>query len=127
MPLVLVVNGETTSRMLWCDLFEERGYEVRAMDGGMDLDELIFGPDLVVLDIDSLPSTGQGLHLIERIRAATPDIPIVAISDWSLTSVREEAHDLGASVCVRKPVNYVVFLKLVDAMMHQLRTATQAS
>lgn len=126
MPLVLIVNGEAASQSLWRELFEERGYGVKAAGLDFDDDDLLPSPDLVVIDIDSMPSIGQGLHAIDRTRAVIPDVPIVAISDWSLTTVREEAHDLGASVCVRKPVNYVVFLKLVDAMMHQMRTAAQA-
>lgn len=125
MSSVLIINGDSALSALWQDLFEERGYEVRTAHAALDEPDILWSPELVVIDIDSLPSTGQGLHMIERVRTALPDVPIVAISEWSLTAVREEAHDLGASVCVRKPVNYVVFLKLVDAMMHQLRVASQ--
>jgi DNA-binding response OmpR family regulator len=127
MSRVTIINGDPTLRMLWRDLFIERGYDAAVAPPDLAQQPLMENePDLVVLDVDSLPSVGQGLHLIEHIRALLPNTPIIAISEWSVSSLREEAHDLGASVCVRKPLNYVVFLKLVDAMMSRMEVASQA-
>ena len=123
MPLVMIVHGDPMLGTLWQELFEERGYEVLLAGPDMGDPDFQSQVDLVVMDIDSLPSVGQGLHMVERIRRALPEIPIVAISEWTPSSLRHDAHDLGATVCVRKPVNYVVFLKLVDAMMHRMRVA----
>jgi DNA-binding response OmpR family regulator len=125
MPQVMIVNGDPVLGTLWQNLFEERGYDVQLTGSDINDVDCQAQVDLVVLDVDTLPSVGQGLLLIERMRAASAEVPIVAISDWALSSMREEAHDLGATVCVRKPVNYVVFLKLVDAMMHRMGAASQ--
>jgi len=115
MRRILVIDDEAGIRDVLSLLLTDEGYEVRtAADGaeGMRLaDE--FGPHLVITDL-VMPGQ-EGIETIARLRKASKDVRIVAISGFA-----SQGHDylrtakvIGASATVAKPIDYDTFLPLI--------------
>lgn len=95
----------------------DHGFVVEeASDGGVGLAlALARDFDIVLTDLD-VPSV-HGLAIIEQLRAAKPNLPVIAFTGATFSaaegSMIENAKRLGADVCLPKPFKASV---LVDVM-----------
>ena len=103
--LILVVDDDASQRRLIEFWLKEEGYTVlTAADGNSGLQAFESkSPALVISDI-RMPDL-SGLDLLSRIKAASPDTPVILITAFGTVSDAVDAMKLGAADYVLKPVN----------------------
>ncbi len=114
---ILVIANEPVLGAAWKYLLEERGYRVLLTADGNEGVEIgrLTPPDLVLFDADGMLGMSQGLATIERVKQALPDVQILVLASWALD--REASLERGATVCVSKPADYGMVLRLADMMV----------
>jgi len=107
-PRVLVVDDEASIRRNLSVGLYQRGYEVDGCEGGLPALEKIEAAqragaphNLVILDI-RLPDI-DGLHLLEVIKNAYPDLPVVVISGFGDEQTVERVKAFRGSAYLDKP------------------------
>lgn len=102
---VMVVEDEGDIREILKNLLEEEGFQVVALDNGLNLmEELQFNrPDLLLLD-QILPGK-TGVEAVREVRAsdAFGRLPIIMVTGLSGEEDKVNALDLGADDYVTKP------------------------
>ncbi len=118
---VLVVDDEPPIRRLLQTGLSTQGYQtIDAPNAKAALELLAEAPDLVILDL-GLPDM-QGLELLQKIRAAREDLPIVVLSSRGDEAAKVAALDLGADDYVTKPFGMEELLaRMRAALRHQLQ------
>lgn len=116
MARILIVDDESTDRMLERAILEDAGHELFvAADGKTALAAFReHSIDLVITDI-VMPKLG-GLEFIYQIRQVNPDAKIIAVSGVSRESL-EIATERGAVETIFKPVKRD---ELLDAVKRAL-------
>jgi two-component system nitrogen regulation response regulator NtrX len=105
MPSVLIVDDEPNIRRMVGALLRAEGWTVRdAASGAAGLasaegDE----PDVALVDL-MMPGELDGLALLERLRAAAPDLPVVMMSGRAGLADAVRATRLGAFTFLEKPL-----------------------
>ncbi|GAB4195111.1 MAG: response regulator transcription factor [Roseiflexaceae bacterium] len=95
MPTILVIDQESSSRHMLCQLLEEAGYTTYAAssgDAGLALAQAQ-SPDLVVLELDLPGLDGFAVCRILRFRS---DVPILIVSRRGALADRVRGLDMGA-------------------------------
>lgn len=79
-PRILCVDDEPNIRLLFEQELGDEGYAVETASSGTEALERIGAntPDLLLLDIRMEDMTG--LELLQRIRAAHPDLPVIMVT-----------------------------------------------
>lgn len=101
---MLVAEDDPEMLRLIVEMFRRDGYEVQeARDGGRLLVELTHGPrcnyehvDLIVTDI-RMPIC-SGIQIVEALRAAHCDVPIILMTAFGDQRTRAQAELLGAKL-----------------------------
>ncbi|WP_332802085.1 response regulator [Sphingomonas sp. RT2P30] len=111
-----MIDDNDAIRLSLSILLEAKGYAVvLAADGPSGVDAVRnHRPDLVISDL-MMPGE-PGMSAIARIRAAAPDLPIIAMSgsvEAGLTSFRDRALAAGATRYLEKPFDARELLELV--------------
>jgi CheY-like chemotaxis protein len=77
---ILVVDDEQDVRNILVRAFEIKGYRVSAAEAGHEALRLVKldPPDLLIADLQMEDS--DGLELIEEIKAAYPDLPVILLT-----------------------------------------------
>ena len=101
---VLVVDDDAKVRALIHAVLEEQGYYVlEAIDGKEACSHVTnHKTDLIITDL--IMPEQEGLETIQWIRAASPDMKIIAMSGASEASYLRMARHLGANEILRKPL-----------------------
>lgn len=102
---ILVVDDDESQRRLIEFWLKEEGYSVvAAADGSSGLQTFEDkAPSLVIADI-RMPGL-SGLDLLSRLKAVSPDTPVILITAFGTVGDAVEAMKLGASDYVLKPLN----------------------
>ncbi len=106
---VLVADDDEDMRALVVDTLRADGYTViEARDGAELLDQLVRAvddplqrPDVVVTDV-RMPNL-SGLGVLDALRRARVEIPVVVMTVFAHDSVRTLARRLGAVGLLKKP------------------------
>ena len=100
---ILILDDDETMRMLYADELEEEGYQVIAGGDGSNPLDLIgeTGPDLVVMDIRS--GRYNGFDLLQEVRNAYGDLPVVLCTAYSVSNFNPEA--VAAELLVLKSLS----------------------
>lgn len=116
---ILVVEDNDRSRKLLKILLRSREYNVIEAATGEEAMNCLEGqkPDLILMDIQ-LPKV-DGLALIKEIkdRAETKDIPIVAVTAYSMKGDRERILEAGCDAYVSKPINTRELPLLIEELL----------
>jgi putative nucleotidyltransferase with HDIG domain len=101
-PQILVVDDETPVRSMIGATLEREGYNVQLAGTGREALETLDrnGFDLVLTDI--VMQEGNGILLLERIRAQYPNLPVVMVS---------AIHDIGVAIDSMRRGAYDYLLK----------------
>ena len=120
MALVLVIDDEAGIRDLVREVLEEAGHAVlEAEDGRAGLS--IFRaarPDVAIVDL-FMPEK-EGIETIGAMRAASPEMTIVAISGggrFGVTEVLDGVTALGATMALQKPFRPERLLSALEQAM----------
>lgn len=112
--LVMIADDDADHRHLVAAVIRRAGFDVLEASDGAELlamcDEYGF-PDVVVTDLMMPRCSGFGV--LERVREARPDLPVVLISAVGDESVRRMAIDLGAAAMLEKPFDFAILREVV--------------
>ncbi|MBN2232561.1 MAG: sigma-54-dependent Fis family transcriptional regulator [Deltaproteobacteria bacterium] len=100
---VLIVDDEPDVRRSLVDIFSDEGYAASGAETGGEAIRLAAaeGFDLVLLDI-WLPDT-DGLQVLEQLKAARPEMPVIMISGHGTIETAVQSTKLGAFDFIEKP------------------------
>ena len=112
-PHVLIIDDQEAIRLFLSATLESRGYRVTAAASGVaGLESAATEtPDLVLLDL-RLPDL-NGLEVLQRLKAAHPDVGVVILTSYGRTDAAVEAMRLQAFDFVTKPVNLDQLLAVI--------------
>lgn len=120
-PLILVVDDDSTMRILLKAALEEDRYRVAvAMNGEQGLSSYLnLAPDMVLLD--AMMGTMSGFELCEQIRRHTlgQNIPILMLTSLDDQASINQAFAVGATDYVTKPIHWGVLSKRVQRLFQQ--------
>jgi two-component system nitrogen regulation response regulator NtrX len=120
---ILIVDDETDIRELIGGLLEDEGYEARyAADADGALAAIRHRkPALAVLDVWLQGSRLDGIALLEEIKAADPDLPVVVISGHGTIETAVAAIRKGAFDFIEKPFKSDKLLVTVERALENSR------
>ena len=112
---ILIVEDNDLNMKLFHALLETRGYNVLQARDGMEGLRLAreHHPDLIIMDIQ-LPGV-SGLVVAKSIKddEKLKDIPIIAVTAFSLKGDEERMREGGCAAYLAKPISTPNFLKTV--------------
>ena len=116
---VLVVEDNELNLKLFCDLLRAHGHETAAVRDGREAfaQAKIFGPDLIITDIQ-MPHV-SGLDLIASFRQdeTLAGVPIMAVTAYAGLGDEERIRTAGASAYVSKPIAVLKFMEVVNSLL----------
>jgi len=123
MASVLIIDDEPNIRRMVGALLASEGFEVReAPDGATGVAQATESePDLVLLDL-MIPGLLDGMAVLERLRAAYPDLPVVMMSGRAGLADAVKATRLGAVNFLEKPLSPEGVLVAINSAL-ELRLA----
>ena len=109
--------------MLMKIILKTHGHEpVEAYNGEEGIRKTtLFKPELVLMDI-RLPDM-EGFEATRRIREKTVDIPIIAVTSYSMEEVREEAIKAKFSGLIQKPINPGTIMDEIKKILDNMRSS----
>jgi DNA-binding NtrC family response regulator len=114
--ILLLEDNEGYASFLGTMLSDE-GFEVSAFNCSLAalavLDQRIFSA--IITDL-SLPQLG-GTNLVERIREAAPQTPIIVISGFYFPTMLQELRVAGATDAVAKPFRFDMFVQKLKTVI----------
>ena len=122
MARILVVDDESSIRILLRAMLERKGHEVdEAFDGNEATKRIRANPpDLIITDL--IMPDKEGIETIMELRRDFPDMKIIAMSGGGIIGAREYlrmAKSVGAHRTFKKPFEMGEFLQAVgDLLKH---------
>ena len=108
---ILVVDDDSTMRLLMTETLAEDGYTLAQVDNGPEAIEALtsFEPDMVLLDV-KMPGM-SGFEVCSQIRKLTgnTDVSVVMVTGLDDPESIEKAFQLGATAFITKPINWDTF------------------
>jgi len=103
--LVLVVDDEEPQRRVLAGFLRKRGYDVEAAGDAEEALRVVSARtvDLVLTDLRMPGRTG--VEMLESVRAANPEIPVVVMTAYGTVASAVEAMKRGATDYLSKPVD----------------------
>jgi CheY-like chemotaxis protein len=127
MVRILVVDDDRSVAYSIRTLLEYEGFDVAVAEDGRSAVRAIEVEDYDVVIVDIFMPGMDGLETIEAIRRLQPDLPIIAISGFTVrdrtasaapaTDVLADAIKLGASLSLHKPFRRRDILEAVAACL----------
>ncbi len=119
---ILVVDDELDIRELIAGILEDEGHHVRgAGDSTSALDAVrVRKPALVILDVWLRGSQFDGIEVLEKLKAADADLPVIVISGHGTVETAVAAIRKGAYDFIEKPFKS-------DRLIHTVTRAIEAS
>jgi CheY-like chemotaxis protein len=107
---VLIVEDKPTDRVIMANIIERTGHEVCFAYGGKEALGICLrgGIDIVVTDLQ-MPD-GDGLELIEALRALLPE-PVIITGSGSGPELHAEAESKGTVTALSKPIELTEFVE----------------
>ncbi len=135
---ILIIDDESDIRGLIQGLLEDEGYATREAATDERSYEQIETkvPDLVVLDIWLQGSRDDGLEILEKIKGAHPEVPVIMISGHGTIETAVSAIKQGAYDFIEKPFKSDRLLLMIERALEtaelkkenkSLRTKVQGS
>jgi len=118
--LIISVDDDSDFQMYLSQLLHDRGYSVETLADG---DQLVARlntpatPSLILMDV-LLPGN-DGIQLIEKIRSAGIQIPVIIISGVGLVKSVVEAMKAGATDFLSKPFDELAFEAAIHAALQK--------
>lgn len=117
MERILVIDDDDLMLSVLKEILESASYDVSTAnsgDRGLELFRSI-SPDLVITDL-IMPRT-DGVHVIEEIRRASPDVRIIAVSGTPRIDTMGEAVRAEANRVIAKPFDQDEILDAIAELL----------
>lgn len=116
---ILLVDDDTLLRKTLRGTLEQSGHRVEeAVNGADGLRRLLVG-NFELLITDLVMPEREGLELIQQVRAARPDMPIIAISGAFEGQFLQLARTFGAAAALQKPLSPDRLLQAVNTILQR--------
>jgi CheY-like chemotaxis protein len=117
---ILVVEDEPNNMMLMKIILKKHGHEpVEAFNGEEGIRKTsLFKPELVLMDL-RLPDM-EGFEATRRIREIMTDVPIIAVTSYSMDEVREEIIKAGFNGLIQKPIDPMTIMDEIKKILGQV-------
>ncbi len=128
MAKVLVVDDDEQVRVYLSRVLTEAGHEVLLAADGLVATDVCHRQSPVLMIIDLIMPTQEGLATIQQIRREYPNMRILAISGGGMAepeSYLRMARRLGADHVMAKPIMAADLLKIVGELLGQSSTIDQ--
>lgn len=117
---VLVVEDNELNLKLFLLTLRPVDAEILVARNGFEALDQIFGakPDLVILDIQ-IPGV-SGIDVAQQVRAhpSFADLPILAVTAYSMTGDKEKILAAGCTYYISKPIDTRAFPSIVQAILN---------
>ncbi len=120
--MVLVVEDNDASMMLFDDLLEAHGYNVLQAKDGMEAWRMAHEhcPDLILMDIQLPDISGVEVTKWLKNDEDLKSIPVIAITAIATAGHEEKFREGGCDACIVKPISIPVFLQTVERLAKPL-------
>jgi DNA-binding response OmpR family regulator len=98
-------------------LFEHNDYMVCVADNGIVAETVVMKEQYDAAIIDLRMPVIDGIETFRRIKAISPNIPVVMMSATPCKVSRKEAHKLGAIAFFEKPSDFEPLLKTISKFL----------
>jgi len=125
--LIISVDDDSDFQMYLSHLLRDRGYSVETLTDGHQLLARLNtrkAPDLILMDV-MMPGN-DGIQMIEKIRSAGIQIPIIIISGVGLVKSVVEAMKAGATDFLSKPFDELALETAIDTVLEESAPHTQS-
>lgn len=119
-PYVVIVEDYRLLREQLADFLQENDFDVAAVDGGDQLDELlnIRIPEILILDLN-LPGE-DGLSIAKRMKLLQPSIGIIMMTARITGADKVLGYESGADVYITKPAKPEELLAAMSSLLKRL-------
>jgi len=102
---ILIVEDDPNNMMLMKIILKKHGHEpLEAFTGAEGIEKTSYSrPDIVLMDL-RLPDM-EGFEATTRIREIMKDVPIIAVTSYSMDEVWEDITKGGFNGLIQKPIN----------------------
>lgn len=110
---LLVVDDDDELRDIIVDIFERHGFTVLSANSGTAAFLIVKQQPIDLIISDMRMADGDGMMLLEKVRAYDPDIPVVIFITGFSNFSKEECIRKGAKDVVNKPFDSKELVKSV--------------
>lgn len=118
---ILIAEDNDTIRKLLTKLLTSNGYQVVAVDNGLDARKKLIGESFDMLLSDILMPGIDGIELLKEVKTNFGDIPVVLITGHQSMETAKDAIHWGAFEYITKPFNELNFV------LHAVKRAVSKS
>ena len=113
---ILLIEDDSDTRQMLQSAFESQGYHVVTASQSKTAQDLAIAlvPDLIVLDIYLIQSTGWEVLEYVRAQPATQSIPVILLS---VSDNQEKAKSLQANLMLKKPIDLPLMLNSAQLLL----------
>jgi CheY-like chemotaxis protein len=125
---VLIVEDDAQLQVLASRVLQTYGYEPHIAPDGKEAQRLAAEdppPDLVLMDL-ALPDY-DGVEVTRRLKAANPNLVIIAVSAHAMASDRERAQAAGCDGFLTKPYQIDQLIDVVRRALGEIAPADSAA
>ncbi len=122
---ILIMEDDDDTQGMVRFLLEYRGYDVLVAKNGKNGLEIARSekPDLILLDL-AMPEM-DGLSVAHKLKGDpdTKEIPVIAVTAYTMSSDRRMAMNAGCDGFIAKPMNVPDFIAEVEKFLGKSKTA----
>jgi CheY-like chemotaxis protein len=117
MPRILLIDDNEENRDFLSRRLERRGFEVLlAKDGSAGVEMArVEKPGLILMDMN-MPKV-DGWEATKQIKAASADVPVIALTAHAMAGDRERAIQAGCADYHTKPVDFGKLLEQIETLL----------
>lgn len=111
---VLVVEDDATSRLLYGNFLELKGFNVILVTNGMDaINAVSMNPEIKIILMDIRLPELDGISSMREIKKIRPDIPVIAQTAYAMANDKKKLLQAGFDNYLSKPVKPSVLYELL--------------
>jgi len=122
MASVLIIDDEKEICREFQEIMEDEGHEVHTATRGKQGIEMVRSRKIELVFLDVLMPGMEGREVYEEIRKFS-DVPVVIMSGYMPQHKEAEVLHLGASACLKKPLDLKEVRELVSTIIAQRNSA----
>lgn len=118
-PTILIVENETSNRILIERVLSTRGYRCISATNGQEALNMLDHEqvDLILTDLSMPVLDGYRTTQLIRARPTMANVPIVAVTAYALNDENEAAMQIGCDEYLTKPFKPRQLLEVVDRLL----------